>query len=64
MRIEFDPLADNELQPVWLPTGDRIVFQTTEGDADYLSVGTVPDASGSGQVSATRIGGSSTSRWW
>jgi Tol biopolymer transport system component len=58
--IEFDPVADNELQPVWLPTGDRIVFQTREGDADFLSIGTVPDHTGSGAVSATRIGGSST----
>ena len=60
-RVEFDPTADNELQPVWLPAGDRIVFQTREGNADFLSIGVVPSPSGSGHESATRIGGSSTS---
>lgn len=58
--IEFDPKADNELQPVWLPAGDRMVFQTREGDADYLSVAPVPTGSASGAGTATRIGPSST----
>jgi Tol biopolymer transport system component len=59
-RLEFDPKADNELQPIWLPSGDRIVFQTTESGTNYLSVAPVPTGSGSGEGTATRLGGSST----
>jgi len=53
-RLEFDPKADNELQPVWLPQGDRIVFQTRENGSDYLSVAALPSTGAPGP--AKRIG--------
>jgi Tol biopolymer transport system component len=59
-RVEFDPRADNELQPAWLPTGDRLVFQTREGNEDYLSVAPVPAPGGSGAGTATRVGPASS----
>jgi len=60
-RLEFDPTADNELNPSWLPAGDRIVFQTREGETDYLSVADVPEGSATGRGTATKIGPSSSS---
>ncbi len=59
-QLNFDPKSDQELQPVWLPTGDRMVFQTRDSDADYLSVAPVPSGKASGAGTATRIGPSST----
>lgn len=41
-RLEFDHQADDELNPAWLPAGDRLVFQTREGSSDYLNVAPVP----------------------
>lgn len=63
--LAFDPQVGNELQPVWLPAGDRIVFQTRQINAngsteDYLSVAPVPTGSASGAGTATRVGPSST----
>lgn len=64
-QLTFDPKVGNELQPVWLPAGDRIVFQTRQissygSTEDYLSVAPVPTGSASGAGTATRIGPSST----
>jgi Tol biopolymer transport system component len=56
--LEFDHEADDELNPAWLPTGDRIVFQTREGSTDFLSIGTLPPADAT--PVASRIGPSST----
>ena len=36
--LEFDEEADDELNPGWLPTGDRLIFQTREGTSDYLGI--------------------------
>lgn len=38
-RLEYDPTADDELNPNWLPGGDRLIFQRREGSLDTLLVG-------------------------
>jgi len=55
-KLLFEPTADNELQPIWLPTGDRIVFQTREGNDDYLSIAPVPAGNATGAGTAKRVG--------
>ena len=59
-RLEFDPQADNELQPVWLPSGNQMVFQTRDGFDDYLSVAPAPTGSSIGAGTAMRVGPAST----
>jgi len=38
--VEFDPTSDHELNPVFLPGTDKLLFNTREGPVDYVSVGT------------------------
>ena len=44
-RLEFDPTADNELNPMFLPGTDKLLFNTREGIVDFVSVG-VPGVPG------------------
>jgi hypothetical protein len=39
-RVEFDPTADNELNPVFLPGTDKLLYNTREGIVDFVSIGT------------------------
>ena len=44
-RREFDPTADNELNPMFVPGTEKLLFQTREGIVDFVSVG-VPGVPG------------------
>lgn len=54
--LEFDPAADNELNPIFVPGENDLVFQTREGPTDTLSIGSL-EAPGA----ATRLDGISSS---
>ena len=36
--LEFDPTADNELNPTFVPGRNELVLQSREGNEDYLSI--------------------------
>ena len=44
-RVEFDPRSDNELNPVFIPGSNKLLFNTREGIVDYVSLG-VPGVPG------------------
>ena len=44
--VEFDPKSDHELNPVFLPGTDKLLFNTREGPVDYVSLGTPGEAGG------------------
>lgn len=51
--LEFDPSTDDELSPVWLPTGDGFVVESVEGTMHWLSVVSV---GAGGEVAERKLG--------
>ena len=55
-KLEFDAAADDENVPAWLPTGDGLVFQTTEGTTHRLTRASVLPSVGAGRDLGVQAG--------